>query len=285
MVLAPIDLTDTQAYWPVDELRPNQANPRGEVSPDSVTELADSIRAQGVLQPILCTPSGIVVAGHRRLAAARLAGLREVPVIVRELSESEQLAAMLVENLEREDLTPLQEARAYARLKGMHLTNMDIARRVGVPAHRVQKLLAILNLTPEVQAMFESYELPESLAVVLLKVPDPDRQRRLASIASRRGLTTKTLMELIARGEGDLTAKPGPKPKLETLPDNERMKGAGRLQAMDRLRRDPGRKLSYSDLLKQFDLICGVCGDCGMSGIREVCSACPLPELVMRLTK
>jgi ParB family chromosome partitioning protein len=101
---------------PIDALRPNALNPRGDLHPAGLEELADSIRAQGVLQPLLVTPGGEVVAGHRRLAAARLAGLSEVPVIVRDLDGVQQQEIMLVENLQRQDLSCVEEARAYRRL-------------------------------------------------------------------------------------------------------------------------------------------------------------------------
>ncbi|MFH0900322.1 MAG: ParB/RepB/Spo0J family partition protein [Pseudomonadota bacterium] len=289
MTLATLDLRAEQTNWPVDRLRPSPLNPRGPISPDSVADLVESIRAQGVLQPLLVVPRldgwAEIVAGHRRFAAAKLAGMVFVPVVLRQMSEGEMLAAMLAENLDREDLTPLQEARAYARLRAMKLSNMEIARRVGVPAHRVQRMLATLRLVPEVQAMFDNYDLPSMLATVLLKVPDPDRQRRLASIAARRGLTVEKLKDLIVRGEGDLTKKPVPKAKPTPSPENERGSGTSRAEAMERLKREPKRTVTCADLLRQFDHICGVCGDCNMSGIKEVCSACPLPELVVRLTK
>jgi len=93
---------------PVNDLRPNPLNPRGELHVAGLDELADSIRAQGVLQPLLVTPGGVVVAGHRRLAAARMAGLSEVPVVVRDLDAVQQQEIMLVENLQRQDLSAVE---------------------------------------------------------------------------------------------------------------------------------------------------------------------------------
>ena len=93
--------------WPVTRLRPNPLNPRTELQTTGLDELAASIRAQGVLQPLLVTPQGLVVAGHRRLAAARLAGLEVVPVLVRDLDPVRQQEIMLVENLQRAELTPV----------------------------------------------------------------------------------------------------------------------------------------------------------------------------------
>ena len=94
--------------WPLHSLQANSLNPRGELHAAGLEELADSIRAQGVLQPLLITPSGVVVAGHRRMAAARMAGMADVPVVIRELDASEQQEVMLVENLQRQDLSPVE---------------------------------------------------------------------------------------------------------------------------------------------------------------------------------
>src|SRR6266702_8178692 len=95
-------------FRPIDPLRPNQLNPRGELHSAGLEELADSIRAQGVLQPLLVTPGGVVVAGHRRLAAARLAGLSDVPVVIRDLDAVQQQEIMLAENLQRQDLSAVE---------------------------------------------------------------------------------------------------------------------------------------------------------------------------------
>src|SRR5438132_10566410 len=123
---------------PIDCLRPNPLNPRGELHPAGLQELADSIRAQGVLQPLLVTPAGVVVAGHRRLAAARLAGLSDVPVVARDLDRVQQQEIMLVENLQRQDLSPVEEARAYRRLLDAGHTIAQLARRTGVPSARIK---------------------------------------------------------------------------------------------------------------------------------------------------
>ena len=119
--------------WPLRNLRPNPLNPRGELDPTGIDELAASIAAHaaqgGILQPLLVTPDGTVVAGHRRLAAARRAGLIDVPVIVRALSPVEALELALIENLQRADLTPVEEARAYQHLVAAGVTLASIARQ------------------------------------------------------------------------------------------------------------------------------------------------------------
>src|SRR4030095_8848957 len=104
------------------------------------------IRAQGVLQPLLVTPDGVVVAGHRRLAAARIAGLDDVPVGLRELAPVQQQEIMLVENLQRQDLSAVEEARAYRRLLDAGHTTAQLARRIGTTAARIHARLGLLKL-------------------------------------------------------------------------------------------------------------------------------------------
>src|SRR6266702_341893 len=141
MTASVVPSTDTR---PVASLRPNPLNPRGELQTAGLEELAESIRSQGVLQPLLVTPMGVVVAGHRRLAAARLAGLSEVPVIVRDLDALQAQEIMLVENLQRHEITGLEEARAYRRLLDSGYTTVQLARRVGVPSARINARLVLL---------------------------------------------------------------------------------------------------------------------------------------------
>jgi ParB family chromosome partitioning protein len=163
--------------WPIDTLRPNPLNPRVEIQPSGLSELASSIAEQGILQPLLITPDGDVVAGHRRLAAARIAGLHEIPVLVHDLDSQRQQEIMLVENLQRQDLSVVEEARAYRRLIDAVSTTADVARHVGVNAARVKARLALLELDEQVQWMFHRGDLPITLAAVLLRVPDSVRQR------------------------------------------------------------------------------------------------------------
>jgi ParB/RepB/Spo0J family partition protein len=166
--------------WPLRELRPNPMNPRGGFDPIGIDELAASIAAHaeqgGILQPLLVTPDGTVVAGHRRLAAARRAGLVHVPVIVRALSPVEQLELQLVENLQRADLTPVEEARAYQQLLAAGVTLASIARSVGVPAGRVRERVALLELDGRVQECVHRGEVSMRVALLLVPLRDHTRQ-------------------------------------------------------------------------------------------------------------
>src|SRR5437870_2051878 len=188
-------------HWPAAKLRPSPLNPRGELDPTGIDELAASITAHaaqgGILQPLLVTPDGTVVAGHRRLAAARHAGLIDVPVIVRALSPAEALETALVENLQRSNLSPLEEATAYQDLLTAGATLASIARRAGVPASRVRERLALLDLDQRVRERVHRGELPLRVALLLLPLRDRTRQWRLASIAIRRRLTVAQVRRLV----------------------------------------------------------------------------------------
>lgn len=283
---ATLTCADNQTLtWSVDDLRPNPRNPRGAVDPSTLEELVASIRVQGVLQPLLICPNGIIVAGHRRLAAAKLAGLCQVPVVVRDLTEAEQLEIMLTENLQREDLTPLQEARAYQQLRNLRLGLSEIARKVGVTSSRVQSRLVLLSLDPEVQGLFDAGELPITLAPLLARVSNVDQQRRLARVAALRRLTVSQLGDVVERSLG-VQKTQAPRPKGEQRQAyRSTSPSVGRAEAIDLLQREPERSVTYADIGKLFDDVCGICGVCGMSRVEIVCRECPLPKFVARLVE
>jgi ParB family chromosome partitioning protein len=261
---------------PIGELRPNPLNPRGpELDQAGLDELANSIQIQGILQPLLVTPDRLVVAGHRRLAAAQMVGLTTVPVLIRDMNETEQLDVMLIENIQREALSPLQEARAFKRLIDGGRDRSDVARAVGVNKARVQSRLQLLQLDPEVQERFGRGELPMTLAPVLVKVGDRDKQRRLATIAGRRSLTVPALEQIALKWSGEL-AQPAPKPRPAptTAPAQVSALGsAGRQDMLKMLRSANGTTVPVARLADLFEATCCACG-MGFSG--DICSACPL---------
>lgn len=274
------------AEWPIDAVQPNPLNPRQIVDDAGLGELAESIRSQGILQPLLVTPDGTVIAGHRRLAAAQRAGLATIPVIVREMSEQEQLAVMLVENLQREDLTPLQEARAYARLTTTGTTIADLERMIGVGKARIRERLTLLKLDADVAAIIDRRELPPRYALELAKVTDVVKQKRLALICLRRRLTLEKLREIVADGADVLrpaAPKQNPfqakaKPTDETVPIPADLHFS-RTQAIAWLT-DQTEPLLPSTLAVAVE---DVCCACGMSGVGEICGECPLPQFVRAL--
>ena len=137
---------------PLASIRPNPRQPRKRFAEESLKELADSIREKGLLQPLLVRPQGDgyeLVAGERRYRAALMAGLQEVPAVVKDLTDREALELALVENLQREDLSPVEEARGYQALLEMGLTQEEVARRVGKARSTVANALRLLQLPPE----------------------------------------------------------------------------------------------------------------------------------------
>lgn len=161
------------------KLKINPLNPRGAVEiDDSLRELAASIESQGLLQPILVTPDGTIVAGHRRAQACEMIGLRTIPVVVRELSESQQIQAMLIENLQREGLTTLQTAKAYQALIDHGLSIRDIAKATGFSAEPVSRHLDILRLPSALHSCFDGdFSIPLGGIKYLLQLPPTDQAR------------------------------------------------------------------------------------------------------------
>jgi ParB family transcriptional regulator, chromosome partitioning protein len=265
---------------PVDSLRPNPLNPRGNLDGVGLQDLADSIRVQGILQPLLVTLDGMVVAGHRRLAAARLAGLSWVPVIARDLDTVQQQEIILVENLQRQDLSAVEEARAYSQLLDRGHTPAQLARRVGVPAARIKARLVLLKLDEQVQWMFHRGDLPLTLAPVLLKVADPLRQRQIATMAARRQLSVPEIERIVERGAGALQAPP-PKqvPPTNDASDRGRL-SPSRLVALDSLAQRAATHVSLAELAELFEATCCACG---AADLPTYCTACPMLDLVNRV--
>ncbi|MEI8095202.1 MAG: ParB/RepB/Spo0J family partition protein [Spirochaetales bacterium] len=159
---------------PIAEVFPNPDQPRKDFDPEALAELADSIREQGIIQPILAekvTHGYRIVAGERRWRAAKLAGLAEVPVLVRSFSEEARMEIALIENVQRSDLTAMEEARAYQRLmESFGLTQDVVAKKVGKQRSTIANALRLLNLTPEMQWAIDTGELTAGHARAILSV-------------------------------------------------------------------------------------------------------------------
>jgi ParB family chromosome partitioning protein len=187
----------------IERISPDPRQPRHHFPKEPLAELAASIRAQGVLQPILVRKSGegyVIVAGERRWRAAQQAGLHEVPALVRDLAESAAFEIALVENVQREDLTALEEAEAYRRLIDEHgLTQEDLAQRVGRERSTIANSLRLLRLPDEVKAAVSSGALSMGHARALLALEDTARQIQLARQVVARGLSVRAV-ELLVRG-------------------------------------------------------------------------------------
>ena len=181
---------------PVDLIKPNPDQPRTRFEPQALAALAASIESSGVVQPLLVRPlsdgSYELVAGERRWRAAQQAGLEKVPAVVRDQAEAERLQAALIENMVREDLNPVEEARACAALvEDLGLTKEELARRVGRSRPAISNLIRLLELPDEAVALLESRELSEGHGKALLGASGNDVRRRLARDAVRGGWSVR----------------------------------------------------------------------------------------------
>ncbi|MBN9561840.1 MAG: ParB/RepB/Spo0J family partition protein [Alphaproteobacteria bacterium] len=190
---------------PVELLEPGPFQPRARMDPTLLDELAESIRVRGVLQPLLARPhpDGLgryqIIAGERRWRAAQAAGLHEVPVLVRSLADAEAMAASLVENLQRQDLDPIEEAEGFSRLmREFGMTQDSLAQTVGKSRSHIANTLRLLNLPDTVKAEVRNGALSAGHARALLSHPEPEKAA-LAVIA--RGLNVRQTEALAARPE------------------------------------------------------------------------------------
>src|SRR6059058_2011225 len=181
---------------PTELIRPNPTQPRREFDDETLLALAESVKARGILQPVVVRPLAggqyELVAGERRLRAAVIAGLRQVPAIVRETDESERLELALIENMARQDLNAIEEARACATLvEDLGLTKEEVGRRVGRSRVAVSNLIRTLELPDEALAMIESGELSGGHGRALLLVKEQSERLRLARDARSEGWSVR----------------------------------------------------------------------------------------------
>ena len=186
----------------IDELTPGKYQPRSHIAPEALTELAESIKSQGVMQPVLVRPLASggfeIVAGERRWRAARMAGLSSVPAIIKDIPDQQALAAALIENIQREDLNPLEEAQGIQRLIAeFGLTHQAIAETLGRSRAAVSNMLRLLELAPPVRELLEQGRIDMGHARALLALPVA-RQIELAREAALKGLTVREVEQRVA---------------------------------------------------------------------------------------
>lgn len=188
----------------VNKVVPNPRQPRVEFNPESLAELAESIKVQGVVQPILARPKNgkyELVAGERRWRAARKAGLSLMPAIIKEFSDEESLELALVENLQREDLNPMDEAEAYLKLaEEFHLTQADIAKKVGKDRSTVANTMRLLELPKEIQHSIRRSQLTVGHARPLLSLSTEAERISMWKEVVKNNLTVRDV-ERIVQGE------------------------------------------------------------------------------------
>jgi ParB family chromosome partitioning protein len=200
---------------PLKQIRPCPFQPRKQFAEESLQELADSIREQGVVQPLIVRQRGAefeLIAGERRWRAAQRVGLSEVPVVVREVDDRSVLELALIENLQRENLNPLEEAQGFAQLiEQFQLTQEEAARRVGKSRVAVTNALRLLKLSPEVQEDVRAGRLTVGHAKVLLGVPSAADQKALATRIVSNGLNVRETEGLVnALQQRPIPSSPGP---------------------------------------------------------------------------
>lgn len=185
----------------ISRITGNPKQPRKLFDPERLEELAASIREHGVVQPIVVRPKGKgyeIVAGERRWRAAQLAGLREIPALVREFSEAETMEIALIENLQREDLNPLEEADAYRVLMDeFQLNQEELARRLGKSRPQISNTLRLLQLGPLAREAVRERRISMGHAKVLLGVEEPEVQETLVRRAVEEGLSVRSLEGVI----------------------------------------------------------------------------------------
>ena len=186
----------------IEELRPGSTQPRGSMTEEGLQELADSIRQQGIISPIIVRPTDDgyeIIAGERRFRAARLAGLKEVPVIIRTVDQSQALAMALIENMQREDLNPLEEAAGIQRLiDECDYTQEQAAEAVGRSRAATTNLLRLLTLTPEVKTMLAERQLEMGHARALLAL-DAAEQVLAGKEVVAKALSVRQTEDLVRR--------------------------------------------------------------------------------------
>jgi ParB family transcriptional regulator, chromosome partitioning protein len=167
-------------YCPVDQILPPLEQPRSAINPATLRELTESIKESGVLQPVLLKRQGMkyrLIAGERRWRAAKLAGLAEIPAMVKDVEDDEAFALALIENVQREDLTPMEEALAYRRLLDEHgYTQKQLAEKVGKGRSTIANTLRLLDLPEAVQAQVQRGQLSAGHARAVLAVPQEERE-------------------------------------------------------------------------------------------------------------
>ena len=230
---------DQLTHVPVDLLEKGRYQPRQDMREETLSELADSIRAQGVVQPIVVRPVGTptattpqryeIIAGERRWRAAQMAGLADIPAVVRRVDDETAVAMSLIENIQRENLNPLEEAVALSRLiTEFELTHQQAAEAVGRSRVAVSNLLRLLELPDEVKTLVEKRQLEMGHARALLGLTNRRQLSEVAGVVAKKGLSVRDTEALVRRllarlagGDSDRSGRSG----IERDPDIRRLEG------------------------------------------------------------
>lgn len=226
---APVPSTGPPRTLPIESLVPNRDQPRKHFESGLLRELADSIQIHGIVQPIIVTPhddppgSYMIVAGERRWRAAQLAGLHDVPVVVRDTPESDRLEVAVLENLQRLDLSPIEEAQAYRQLMDVRVyTQEQLAERLGKDRSTVANALRLLKLPAKVQALVQEGRLSMGHARALLALESPGDMIELAALAIQKGYSVRAMERAVkAKLAPPAPEEPGNSPRDIIIRDLE----------------------------------------------------------------
>ena len=205
--------SQTPVKLKIMEIEPNREQPRKIFDEAALSELADSIATHGVIQPLLVRPikdGGYqLVAGERRWRAARIAGLTEVPVVIKDLTDSETVELAMVENLQREDLNPLEEALGYKfMMEKLAITQDEAAQKVGKSRPAVANALRLLKLPDEIQAMVENKQLSPGHARALLSFESEAKMLEVAKLIVAKGLSVREIEKMAKNSKKEIKTKP-----------------------------------------------------------------------------
>lgn len=214
--------TNSNVFLKISDIEPNRDQPRKDFNEEALRELADSIAEHGVLQPLLVRPIAgggyQLVAGERRWRASRMAGLSEVPVVIREMTDSEMTQIALIENLQREDLNSVEEALGYKSLMDTYnLTQDEVAKAVGKSRPAVANAMRLLNLPDEILNMIKDGEISAGHARALLGIPDKEEMIKLAKSIVPQDLTVRDVERLAKKQTAEQKPK-SEKPRTKRAP-------------------------------------------------------------------
>ena len=223
----------------LDEIRPNPYQPRKNFDEENLKDLSDSIRKNGVFQPIIVRKSSVmgyeIIAGERRFRASKLAGKDSIPAIVRAIDDEQMMEVAVLENLQREDLSPLEEAEAYSTLmKNLKITQSELSERLGKSRPYIANYLRLLDLPREVKAFVQDGKLSMGQARTLLALKDKDKLVELAKRTVKENYTVRQLEQIVNDMNGKKKVKKDRKKKLSPY----------LLQSQDRLQEKFGTKVA-----------------------------------------
>jgi ParB family chromosome partitioning protein len=227
---APAAASERALEVDIDLLRPNRDQPRTAMDDSKIEELARSIKSNGIIQPIVvrkADPGYEIIAGERRWRASQRAGLLKVPVVVRDIPEERLLAAALIENIQREDLNPIEEAHAYRRLVDEHqLTQEQIADAVGKDRSSIANFLRLLKLPTEVRSNLSAGSLSMGHARALLGLPDETEQLRVAREVVAKNLSVRETETIVKKGTQPATTREEKPKDVHTRAAEEKLRFA-----------------------------------------------------------